>query len=470
MSTDAFSKSAEWHSLAPYSRSRKSVEVEPYEVTTVMTTDYSWTTDTTVKWSWPILGSYYLMDDIVTPRYKEIVANGGIVNNPCRQYSIKLEASPITRSGAYSHYYGTPQRSDWYVRTWTNWIPILDNPSGYGNAEPILTRSEKDNAIRYAIVEAYGKLDQVEWMLPVDVFELHKTLKMLGNAIQHFRGLIRFLRGKGTKKPKRRSDRRRSYVSCKAYQSVSSKLGRALSKTGDAASNKTLEFLYGWIPLAMSIEDAFKALERLEPETIRQTVSASCPLEEEAVVSNTSLSYPLGSGNGTLTSTYSSTRTEKYRARCGICASQRVTWRNVFTLTWWDAPSVLWELTHLSFVVDWFLKIGDWLKALKVRMQATIEYSWLTVTEETTITKRYSLSGCSCRRQNSSTDYETYYEPATQECTLMEYTKDKRRTPNPPFPSLPAWSPDLLAIRDLNHVAAGLALSYQALARLVRTR
>jgi hypothetical protein len=36
-------------------------------------------------------------------------------------------------------------------------------------------------------------------------------------------------------------------------------------------------------------------------------------------------------------------------------------------------PALLWELTPLSFVVDWFTNVGDWIKAITPRSDVRIE-------------------------------------------------------------------------------------------------
>lgn len=51
----------------------------------------------------------------------------------------------------------------------------------------------------------------------------------------------------------------------------------------------------------------------------------------------------------------------------GIAYYKRIsdqTWAEFLGFDIFDVPSTIWELTRMSFVIDWVISIGDWIKAL----------------------------------------------------------------------------------------------------------
>lgn len=120
----------------------------------------------------------------------------------------------------------------------------------------------------------------------------------------------------------------------------------------DAAANLWLELQYGWLPLLSDIYDSAELLaERIKtkPPICRASASA---FRKEAF-------RPYGS-----TPWINSFMTVEYRSRIAVeyCFSNEIS--NILSKTGISNPALLaWELLPYSFVVDWFIPIGDWLES-----------------------------------------------------------------------------------------------------------
>jgi hypothetical protein len=58
-----------------------------------------------------------------------------------------------------------------------------------------------------------------------------------------------------------------------------------------------------------------------------------------------------------------------------------------------DVPATLWEIVPYSFVVDWFVNVGDWLQAITPVPGITVRGHWATTVTETEETLSASFDG-----------------------------------------------------------------------------
>ena len=90
-----------------------------------------------------------------------------------------------------------------------------------------------------------------------------------------------------------------------------------------------------------------------------------------------------------------------------------------------NPASWLWELTALSFVVDWFIRIGDFIDALDATVGLTFEKGCKTTFEKSTV--RYH-----CKGSAETSTFKTYVQG-----TASKLRVDCVRTPLTGFPGIP---------------------------------
>lgn len=148
-----------------------------------------------------------------------------------------------------------------------------------------------------------------------------------------------------------------------AYRSVRKgkfrKAARALSLTGKgAASRDWLEWTYGWAPLLGTVHDAVSVISQRNVWDLVVTGKGV----ERVVTKNSGVIAPFGS-SGPLQSQWTETVEKSYFVRLDyVPANDFVAALRSFGLT--NPMDLAWELLPYSFVVDWMVPVGDYLKTL----------------------------------------------------------------------------------------------------------
>lgn len=191
-----------------------------------------------------------------------------------------------------------------------------------------------DVAANRALVSAYSRMNSPEfWAGGTFLGELSETIGMLKRP---FTGLRKLLRKKKFRDPR-----------------------RLVNASGDTL----LELRYGLRPLigeVQTIAKMFHARARRD----EQRIWSSKGFAKLAPINWTG-SGMFGAGElwfpyidrGTRLETYTSS--VLYRRMTGFNATC-----HQYGLGIQDIPAVAWELTTLSFVVDWFVQVGPWLRAM----------------------------------------------------------------------------------------------------------
>lgn len=158
------------------------------------------------------------------------------------------------------------------------------------------------------------------------------------------------------------------------------------SKTKDLANN-WLELQYGWKPLLQDIRDSMEALARYNlanADIVHVTGSATV---EDKVTSDVGLfEYGAVVGGKLITTTNSHF---KYGLRYQI-SSHLVSFLAQTGFT--NTLSLEWEILPFSFVVDWFLPVGNWLQTFSAwdGLQFLDGYTTSFVRQRATLAISYS--------------------------------------------------------------------------------
>lgn len=222
------------------------------------------------------------------------------------------------------------------------------------------------NHITSAYTRCLGKLidksDQGINNLAQDFYEMSQTTKMVTKTVIRIAGAIKALKAKNLPQAlkflwdaKAPSFRQGSWM---ARGLTSKQIAKKLS--GKELANNWLELQYGWKPLLQDVEGVFKSLAMLNAGNADvQTVSASATADERS-------SVPLiGNSGGHLYNSGSSVHITN--TRCKMSLRYRVDDHAVSFLrqTGFRNPiNLAWEVLPYSFVIDWFMPIGNYLQSI----------------------------------------------------------------------------------------------------------
>lgn len=398
-----------------------------------------------------------VMADVVTPCFKEKQAKGQIINNPMTKSSLVITDEPgsytITESypgkvpavAPRIHIIGEtcPRFSPWF-----NENRILPDPS----RRDVAMGASASQA--YANAYSLSKADMI-----TELAEIHDTLLMLRrpltSAYQLARESLYVIRHE------------RGHVQDVRFQ-------RILKESPGVLAGSYLEVRFGWGPLLGSIEDtlaAFKALQERKGRS-RRTTRGFSTYEETHQADKTWMADLCT--NHQIKEDYSVNikETRKVEIRSGVLTD--VNWvsaiRQSFGLTAWDVIPAAWDLIPLSFVVDRFLHVGDWLNYQARRLNPNVKVlsSWSTETVKTVTEMGYTIHPLDVNCPPAQ-KYRLQRTGVTTKSFVDRETVT--RTPGLNPPSLPVLEvPDTTSlIHTLDYLALGFqSLSYK-LSRLRRS-
>lgn len=161
---------------------------------------------------------------------------------------------------------------------------------------------------------------------------------------------------------------------------------------GKPLANAWLELKYGWQPLLSDVYGSATALAARAAagnlfEVARSTARGKSNSGGSAVFSS-----KVGGGSNKFTNNYSEVRDQvvKYYVKYKITDE---TMSTVSALGFINPLVVAWELTPFSFVVDWFLPIGNWLSTFGATAGKTFLSGWSSRQDRTRYTARIP-GGC----------------------------------------------------------------------------
>lgn len=221
---------------------------------------------------------------------------------------------------------------------------------------------------------AMANIQSPEFLALVFGAEMHKTWRMLRRPFGGFENILRhFL----TRRPGFHKD---------LYRNL-----KELWNSAQRYSRSWLEFRYGWLVLMLEIEGALKAYDK-KYFNVRQryTARASSQWAPSSVSEGGTINAPSTGGWST---TWSKESSREYEVKAGVLYEAFLTRQNSFGLSLSDVPQSAWELIPWSFVVDWFVNVGDYITAVTPRLELQVLASWTVVKRTTSISFATSAVG-----------------------------------------------------------------------------
>lgn len=405
------------------------------------------------------------MLDVVTPQFRLEQAKGAIINSPkfkeeltCSQLASAFEADCIH---AVARNYRFTSGASLARVGLTVPEPIINNPQLWRDAF-----EEHRSKIDLAITRAHSNVDVSEMMVLATLGELPETLnwiRSIGTRIQkltnvfirrrevakslHALGsdLLKATTPKGLKRAQKRLNIYGQLLESRNAKKV------PLDVIG-ALANSWLEYRYAIRPLISEMENAIKAAKAILARHKRQTARG----KEVRIYDGTTYSYDNPSPTDRIVcEDLRVKRTSYIKASAGILYIIDDNLDALSAILGLDQPiSSIYELVPFSFILDWFIGVGDWLKSLNKSSGLVMLSSWITLTYHEII----QTDPVNSRIRYLPTDLHQWVLRKYQPGSSTVDVKRVWRYPNPPLPLLPSFDLklDLSKILDIGFIIRGM--------------
>lgn len=208
------------------------------------------------------------------------------------------------------------------------------------------------------------------------------------------------------------------------------------------APNHWLEYSYGWVPLVQDVHDALEFNSNNEP-----IVHLAKRVRQRRKFVRIS-----GVSRGNVYWTTTTDFTQVHRVSVG--ADIKIANPTLGFLTQFDISnpaSLAWDLMPYSFVVDWFIPVGDWLRMQQARVGVTFVNPYTVHKSYIRYVSKVVGDGDACRTQ----DFFALLGPEHSECGWKNRAKR--------LPGIPPLEVDVNL--NINKAISGLALMAQIFGR-----
>lgn len=350
------------------------------------------------------------MSDVVTPDWFLKRKRGEIVNNPVSIRRRKIVYSsgnldhtvthpnPVTAGYVNTDYFGNyTARLDYF--------PSLGIPSIYSDTvAPVVL--DEDRFIKLAAIKARNGISPISVQSLVSAVELPKTLELIRSSLSTIRQIRKSVVTGNPEYAKRAIGNQRKGSAPSASEYVR-----------QTAHNRWLELRYGWTPLVFEVQGAIKALNRTQENPPRATSRGF----EHAEGTNSVLhQWNGGSASGLQDFRFVREKTLDVRAYALYTADLKFQRARDFGVS--ELPLALWELVPYSFVVDWFVNIGNWIEALTPKLGIKILAEGYTI-KTSDVLKRTFESWTKVIISNQSNDVSGSCIGATDVSTTTTFTR-----------------------------------------------
>jgi hypothetical protein len=227
------------------------------------------------------------------------------------------------------------------------------------------------NVYNEALSKVYERL-RSSADLSVDIGQMGQTQSMIRNAV---RSVTYFRRYK--------TEILREWY--RDFLDVRNRVRRNPLYPAKSLGSKWLEFQYGWKPLAQDIYDSAVALQKALPSKMK--IKERAQQVDHERISQTSASY----GDGFIeTSNWNDSSRCQFEVSYYPPTSGLAFLANFTSL---NPVSIAWELIPYSFVVDWFIDIGGYMRNLENACLYGSAFQGGTVTETRRILGEGSIRG-----------------------------------------------------------------------------
>lgn len=293
-------------------------------------------------------------------------------------------------------------------------------------------KQDVDGLRNAALIKVRNKLKTQSVDLGVAFGERKRTMGLVGDTATRIGKSFRYLSRGQTRK-------------AMDELGISSRRGQP---RGGNVPNKWLELQYGWNPLLSDVYGACDGLANRNRDDWRVTAKATASATR-VYTKGVDKTSPYGRSVVT-------TVKRSAFARLDVVPSNEVL-ISLSSLGVLNPLTLAWELLPYSFVVDWFLPVGNWLDSL----DASIGYSCRGYSNSFLVRSEAKVIPAGPYRYGSNNWLsEQSWTGGVKRITYL----DRQVSTSIPFPSFPRFKDP----RSLGHMANGLALLASAFGRTSR--
>jgi hypothetical protein len=375
------------------------------------------------------------MTDVVSKEFDRRRNNGEIINNPMTSTHVINEPAGPT-AVIRQEIRTTNNFQDLAGYSFEGAFPFLNSDMGNGLGIPSSYADHIANLKEMAVTRAHANASSAEISLLMVAAEGRKTVESLARILARVVKIARAVKRldiKAASTQTYRTNRRRGFKS-------------VARKTGTGLADDYMTARYALRPLVIDAQNALKALEKSEAYGASRATARGFERAKDEwndVIAGTE-------SDGTYLYDLRRKTTVSTDIRAGVLT-------DVITsqLSNWGMDQFLetaWEIVPFSFVLDWFVNIGQLIASWAPSAGITELASWISVTQ----TEVYTID---------AENFSNVYAPSNTIADQFDWSGKnkvtvirKTREPSPTQPILPSFKNrmDPLKTLDLTIILAGL--------------
>lgn len=339
------------------------------------------------------VGSFQTMSDVETKGFAKAKREGRIVNSP-----MSKDVKTVTRFGDQG----------WKITSspGNGYTYYGEYPSNFVHAHlglpapAVWDSSLVEELVALASTKAWADVKSPAVFGAVFLGEMRETIRMFKKPLAGLQDFIKDRR----KWEKYRG--RKPKGTTRNRQARDRKFTESSQEGLSAAAQCWLEARLGWRPFLMELDALREELEFGKFDE-RYTARGS---SARTVSSTSSGVQNIGGMNIDITNAVES----NYSVRAGVLYQGECTIPQRMGFSWESIPITAWELIPFSFVVDWFINMGDFIQAMTPKIGVKHLAAWTTVRRSCLSTRTsgaavFSSPGWTTQRSPNGVD-EALYE------------------------------------------------------------
>lgn len=360
------------------------------------------------------------MSDIVTPNYKKLSAQGAIVNNPMTKFKDSLISDLYYYNLEYGiEMYLACNPAKWVLSRNYRHAKSIGVSELYPFLELSATTSEIQTEIDKTVSKAFSRIGNDEVLLLGMIKEFGATVTGLAYILKKVYHIYRYTRRAELKKL-------RKELSFRELQEI------------------YMNARYNLRPLAYDAAGMVRVLQA-ETKPMRQTFRASSSIEKE--VTSQDLFSELNKSNFDLGGQVTRSSFLDIKVRAGVLTQANPA--NQAQLLGLDSiVETAWDILPFSFIIDWFLNVGDTICAWTPKLGFKKLASWVTI--DSLLTQNTTIGNLNLTEKTVNGQRLTNIALNTSSASATRVYRTFERRVNPSIPILPSWDLNLDPMKILD--------------------